>query len=96
MAPLEAIPWATGKQHITTSFAWFLVLIAAAFGLGAAVTESGLGTVIARVLVGLVTVVQQACGTTKARVAGAKYLGEFIEDEDAPSPIEAADSSRVS
>ena len=23
---------------------------------------------------------QQACGTTKARVAGAKYLHEFIED----------------
>ena len=34
----------------------------------------------ARVLEGQVTGVQQACGTTKARVAGAKYLGEFIED----------------
>ncbi len=34
----------------------------------------------ARVLDGQVTGVQQACGTTKARVAGAKYLGEFIED----------------
>ena len=33
-----------------------------------------------RVLDGQVTGVQQACGTTKARVAGAKYLGEFIED----------------
>lgn len=34
----------------------------------------------ARVLEGQVTGVQQACGTTRARVAGAKYLGEFIED----------------
>ena len=34
----------------------------------------------ARVLDGQITGVQQACGTTKARVAGAKYLGEFIED----------------
>lgn len=34
----------------------------------------------ARVLDGQVTGVQQACGTTKARLAGAKYLGEFIED----------------
>ncbi len=34
----------------------------------------------ARVLDGQVTGVQQACGTTKARIAGAKYLGEFIED----------------
>jgi polar amino acid transport system substrate-binding protein len=34
----------------------------------------------ARVLEGQVTGVQQACGTTKARIAGAKYLGEFIED----------------
>jgi polar amino acid transport system substrate-binding protein len=33
-----------------------------------------------RVLDGQVTGVQQACGTTKARLAGAKYLGEFIED----------------
>ena len=31
-------------------------------------------------LEGQVTGVQQACGTTKARVAGARYLGEFIED----------------
>jgi polar amino acid transport system substrate-binding protein len=34
----------------------------------------------ARVLDGQITGVQQACGTTKARVAGAKYLGEFIEE----------------
>jgi polar amino acid transport system substrate-binding protein len=34
----------------------------------------------ARVLDGQITGVQQACGTTRARVAGAKYLGEFIED----------------
>ena len=34
----------------------------------------------ARVLDGQVTGVQQACGTTKARIAGARYLGEFIED----------------
>jgi polar amino acid transport system substrate-binding protein len=33
-----------------------------------------------RVLDGQVTGVQQACGTTKKRVAGARYLGEFIED----------------
>src|SRR6185295_4354504 len=33
-----------------------------------------------RVLDGQVTGVQQACGTTKNRVAGAKYLHEFIED----------------
>jgi polar amino acid transport system substrate-binding protein len=33
-----------------------------------------------RVLDGQVTGVQQACGTTKKRVAGAKYLQEFIED----------------
>jgi polar amino acid transport system substrate-binding protein len=33
-----------------------------------------------RVLDGQVTGVQQACGTTKTRIAGAKYLGEFIED----------------
>jgi polar amino acid transport system substrate-binding protein len=33
-----------------------------------------------RVLDGQVTGVQQACGTTKSRPAGAKYLGEFIED----------------
>ena len=33
-----------------------------------------------RVLDGQVTGVQQACGTTKKRVAGAKYLSEFIED----------------
>jgi polar amino acid transport system substrate-binding protein len=33
-----------------------------------------------RVLDGQVTGVQQACGTTHARAAGAKYLGEFIED----------------
>ena len=33
-----------------------------------------------RVLDGQVTGVQQACGTTKKRIAGAKYLQEFIED----------------
>jgi polar amino acid transport system substrate-binding protein len=33
-----------------------------------------------RVLDGQVTGVQQACGTTKKRVAGAKYLQDFIED----------------
>ena len=33
-----------------------------------------------RVLDGQVTGVQQACGTTKKRVAGARYLSEFIED----------------
>jgi polar amino acid transport system substrate-binding protein len=33
-----------------------------------------------RVLDGQVTGVQQALGTTKARVAGAKYLQEFVED----------------
>ena len=33
-----------------------------------------------RVLEGQVTGVQQACGTTKKRMAGAKYLSEFIED----------------
>jgi polar amino acid transport system substrate-binding protein len=33
-----------------------------------------------RVLDGQVTGVQQAVGTTKARVAGAKYLHEFVED----------------
>jgi polar amino acid transport system substrate-binding protein len=33
-----------------------------------------------RVLDGQVTGVQQACGTTKKRVAGAKYLQEFIEE----------------
>ncbi|HEX6155819.1 MAG TPA: transporter substrate-binding domain-containing protein [Burkholderiales bacterium] len=33
-----------------------------------------------RVLEGQVTGVQQACGTTKNRLAGAKYLHEFIED----------------
>jgi polar amino acid transport system substrate-binding protein len=33
-----------------------------------------------RVLEGQVTGVQQAVGTTKARVAGAKYLHEFVED----------------
>ena len=33
-----------------------------------------------RVLEGQVTGVQQACGTTKKRAAGAKYLSEFIED----------------
>jgi polar amino acid transport system substrate-binding protein len=33
-----------------------------------------------RVLDGQVTGVQQACGTTKKRLAGAKYLQEFIED----------------
>jgi polar amino acid transport system substrate-binding protein len=33
-----------------------------------------------RVLEGQITGVQQACGTTKSRPAGAKYLGEFIED----------------
>jgi polar amino acid transport system substrate-binding protein len=33
-----------------------------------------------RVLDGQVTGVQQACGTTRKRLAGAKYLQEFIED----------------
>jgi polar amino acid transport system substrate-binding protein len=33
-----------------------------------------------RVLDGQVTGVQQACGTTRKRVAGAKYLQEFIEE----------------
>jgi polar amino acid transport system substrate-binding protein len=33
-----------------------------------------------RVLDGQITGVQQACGTTKARAAGAQYLSEFIED----------------
>jgi len=33
-----------------------------------------------RVLDGQVTGVQQACGTTKKRIAGAKYRQEFIED----------------
>jgi polar amino acid transport system substrate-binding protein len=33
-----------------------------------------------RVLEGQITGVQQACGTTKKRIAGAKYLQEFIED----------------
>ena len=33
-----------------------------------------------RVLDGQVTGVQQACGTTKKRMAGAKYLSDFIED----------------
>jgi polar amino acid transport system substrate-binding protein len=34
----------------------------------------------ARVLDGQVTGVQQAVGTTKARAAGAKYLGDFVDD----------------